>query len=108
MSAVTEAQVIDRLDTVLDPCSCMTDTPMSIVELGIVEEVFIDGHHVEIALVPTTPFCLYMAKIRDEIQAEVSTLARVEEVQVETILDELWVPERMTAPVHASRVAVDE
>lgn len=88
-------QVYNRLDQVLDPCSCLTEHPLSIVELGLVEHIEVDGRSVSVELVPTSPVCLYMAQIIEEVTAEVSGLDGVDEVAVELSIDILWRPERM-------------
>ncbi len=88
-------QVLARLERVLDPCSCMTDHPVSIVDLGLVESIEVDDGRVDVELVATSPMCLYMADIVDEATAEVSTLDGVDEVQVTQNVRTLWRPERM-------------
>ena len=88
-------RILAQLGKVLDPCSCMTDTPVSIVELGLIEEIEVDGSSVEVELVPTTPMCLYMAQIVDEAEAEVMKLDEIEAVRVTQNVEELWLPERM-------------
>jgi len=55
-----ENNIIAQLDDVFDPCSCMTDDPVSIVELGLVENVERDGGSVSIELLSTTPICMYI------------------------------------------------
>lgn len=87
--------VHDRLDRVLDPCSCLTDRPLSIVELGLIEHVEVEDGSVTIELVPTSPVCLYMAQIVEEVEAEVGALDTIDEVSVTPTTDILWRPERM-------------
>lgn len=88
-------QIIDRIRAVLDPCSCLTDSPVNIVDMGLVESVEIEGTSVEIELVPTSPMCLYMAEIMDEVKAEVSALDAVEEVHVRQNIETIWRPNRL-------------
>ena len=96
-------QVVSRLENVLDPCSCMTETPRNIVELGLLEDVTVDGATVEVELVPTSPMCLYMAQIIDEATAEIGTLDGVEAVSVTQNVETLWRPERMADELQADR-----
>ena len=96
-------QVVTRLENVLDPCSCMTETPRNIVELGLLEDVAVEGTTVEVELVPTSPMCLYMAQIIDEATAEIGTLDGVETVRVTQNVETLWRPERMADELQASR-----
>lgn len=90
-----EDEVIERLDDVLDPCSCMTDDPVSIVELGLVNQIEREGDTVDIELLPTTPMCMYMTQIIDEAGAEVSKIDGIEDVNVHQNVEDLWRPERM-------------
>lgn len=90
-----ETEVVERLDDVLDPCSCMTDNPVSIVELGLVNEIERENGAVSIELLPTTPMCMYMTQIIDEAEAEVSKINGVDTVDVSQNVEELWQPERM-------------
>jgi ATP-binding protein involved in chromosome partitioning len=90
-----EDEILERLDDVLDPCSCMTDNPVSIVELGLVNEIDREGGSVSIELLPTTPMCMYMAQIIDEAEAEVSKVDGIEDVDVSQNVEDMWRPERM-------------
>ena len=90
-----EEEVVERLDDVLDPCSCMTDNPVSIVELGLVNEIERENGSVSIELLPTTPMCMYLTQIIDEAEAEVSKIDDVNTVDVSQNVEEMWRPERM-------------
>lgn len=102
---MTELQqrVIGQLEEVLDPCSCMTEHPVNIVDLGLVEAVEIDGDSVEIELLPTTPMCMYMTQIMDEVEDEVSKLDRVGAVTVTQNVEDLWRPDRMDEELQQAR-----
>ena len=88
-------QIRGRLETVLDPCSCMTNRPLSIVELGLIEKIDVVDGSVTIELVPTSPVCLYMAQIIEEVEAAIGSLEGVDGVTVSQTLEVLWRPERM-------------
>lgn len=95
VSGPTEQRVIEALGEVLDPCSCMTDSPISIVELGLVEAVSVTDHTAEITLVPTTPMCLYMTQIIDDATTAVRSLDKINTVQIDQDVTTMWRPERM-------------
>jgi metal-sulfur cluster biosynthetic enzyme len=95
MSSASNEDIVERLDDVLDPCSCMTDNPVSIVELGLVNGIDIHEETVNIELLPTTPMCMYMTQIIDEAETEVRKVDGVEEVEVVQNVEDLWRPERM-------------
>jgi metal-sulfur cluster biosynthetic enzyme len=83
----------------MDPCSCINSNPTSIVDLGLLEEICIDGSKVEVCLVPTTPMCLYMTQIMTEVKENVNKIEGVDEVSVKQDLDTLWTRERMSDQV---------
>jgi metal-sulfur cluster biosynthetic enzyme len=90
-----EKEVVERLDDVLDPCSCMTDNPVSIVELGLLNDIEREDGSVSIELLPTTPMCMYMTQIIDEAETEVSKIDGVDDVDVSQNVEDMWRPERM-------------
>lgn len=108
MSVIDIEAVYHRLERVLDPCSCLTDRPVSIVELGLIERVDVDGSSVNIELVPTSPVCLYMAQIIEEVEAEVGALDDIDDVSVTQTTDILWRPERMDEELWAEKRASAE
>ena len=62
-SEVTRGRVYDVLETVKDP-----EVPvLSVVELGIVRDVEIDGHAVTVVITPTYSGCPAMKTIEDDI-----------------------------------------
>jgi metal-sulfur cluster biosynthetic enzyme len=99
----TETHIVEQLDNVLDPCSCMTDQPVSIVDLGLVNEVSIEGQSVHLELLPTTPMCMYMTQIIDEAAAEVRKLDDVADVEIEENIEDMWRPERMSDDLQEAR-----
>lgn len=78
MSQVTEAQVRDALRPIVDP-----DFGRSIVDLGFVRDVVIDGGQVSFRIVLTTPACPVKAEFERAAQERVGALPGVREVRVE-------------------------
>lgn len=89
-------RVRERMRNVLDPCSCMTDSPVNIVELGLVEAIEVRDSTVDIRLVPTTPMCTYMTQIIEDVQNTVGQLEGIDEVSVTQNLEIVWGPDRMS------------
>ncbi len=87
--------ILSKLTGVLDPCSCMTDTPLNIVELGLVDEIELQGNAVTITLVATSPMCLYMPQIIKEAEEVISGIDWVDTVDVVHDMHTLWYPARM-------------
>lgn len=95
-TADLERQVRARLDEVLDPCSTFTERPQSIVDLGLVDGVFIDQGVVTVDLLPTNQLCMYIPHMTEDIETRVEELPAVDSVVVETVADKVWTPDRMT------------
>jgi metal-sulfur cluster biosynthetic enzyme len=92
-----KAAVRDQLLEVLDPCSCMSDHPVNVVDLGLIEAIDVDDGHVEVTLLLTSQRCTYFLDINDEIRERVGTLDGVEAVEVhQDTSGEIWTRERMS------------
>lgn len=96
MSAVDrKSRIESELEDVLDPCSCAVGTPVSIVELGLVEEISVTDEVVQIELLLTSPTCMYFLEISEEIEQRVSGLPGIEDVNVVRETEKIWTPNRM-------------
>jgi ATP-binding protein involved in chromosome partitioning len=78
MSDVTPSQVLDALRPIIDP-----DFNQSIVDLGFIKNLSIDGGRVSFAIELTTPACPVKAEFERAARERVSALAGVSEVEVE-------------------------
>jgi metal-sulfur cluster biosynthetic enzyme len=92
-----EAAVRDRLMEVLDPCSCMSDNPVNVVDLGLIEAIDVDGGVVEVTVLLTSQRCTYFLDMDDEITERVESLPDVERCEVhQDTSGEIWTRERMS------------
>lgn len=78
MSAVTQAQVLDALRPIIDP-----DFGRSIVDLGFVRDIAIEGGRVAFKIVLTTPACPVKAEFERSARERVAALPGVTDVAVE-------------------------
>jgi len=78
MSQVTPAQVLDALRPIVDP-----DFGRSIVDLGFVRDVAIDGGRVSFKIVLTTPACPVKAEFERAARERVAAIPGVSDVRVE-------------------------
>ena len=53
----TVEEVVASLREIVDPCSAATGVPVSIVDMGLVRHVEIDGDEVRVELRLTSPLC---------------------------------------------------
>ena len=87
--------VIRALDECYDPCC--RDRKISVVDMGLIESVEIQGGNVSIEMVLTSGWCPFAARLLEMIQEEVGKLPMVDAVDVEVVWDPTWTPERMSA-----------
>ena len=96
MSALTSQQIWQTLATIADP-----EIPVvSLVELGIVREVQIDGETVVITITPTFAGCPAMHHMREEIFAKLRSIG-IEKIEVRTSLNPPWTSEWLSEEVRA-------
>ena len=80
MTEPGRAQIIDALREVYDPCCA--DRGITIVDMGVVEDVRVDGSHVDVDLVLTTGWCPFVASMSSAIPDRLRALDGVETVDV--------------------------
>jgi len=95
VTMTTEAEIERELTEVLDPCSCLTDNPVDIVKLGLVENIDVDDGTARVRLLLTSGGCTYLPKISEEIESRLLELAAIDEVVVTQETEKIWTRERM-------------
>ncbi len=91
---IDREDVMDALREVYDPCC--EDRGISIVDMGLVEDIRVDGGHVTIGIVLTTGWCPFVASMSSTIPERVRGLDGVEDVEVDVMWDPVWTPERLS------------
>jgi metal-sulfur cluster biosynthetic enzyme len=91
---VSADAVLDALRDVYDPCCA--DRGISIVDMGVVEDVRVDGAHVEVDLVLTTGWCPFVASMSTAIPDRLQDVDGVESVDVQVVWDPVWTQERLS------------
>jgi metal-sulfur cluster biosynthetic enzyme len=91
---VSAETVLDALRDVYDPCCA--DRGISIVDMGVVEDVRVDGAHVEVDLVLTTGWCPFVASMSTAIPDRLQGVEGVETVDVQVVWDPVWTQERLS------------
>jgi ring-1,2-phenylacetyl-CoA epoxidase subunit PaaD len=87
---VTEQQVWDALREVEDP-----EIPVvSVVDLGVVKAVEVEGGRVRVEFTPTFLGCPALEVMREQMAASIVALGA--EPEVEVILDDSWSTDRIT------------
>jgi metal-sulfur cluster biosynthetic enzyme len=94
--APDRADVMAALGEVHDPCCA--DRGISIVDMGVVEDVRLDGSHVSVDLVLTSGWCPFAATMSSAIPDRLRRVDGVETVDVQVVWDPVWTTERLSAP----------
>ena len=91
--------LIDALREVYDPCCA--DRGISIVDMGVVEDVRETDGHVDVDLVLTTGWCPFVASLSATIPDRLRQLRGVENVEVNVLWDPVWTNDRLSPKAHA-------
>jgi metal-sulfur cluster biosynthetic enzyme len=86
--------VVDALRDVYDPCCA--DRGVSIVDMGVVEAVRVDGAHVDVDLVLTSGWCPFVVSMSDAIPERLRRMEGVETVDVKVVWDPVWTMDRLS------------
>jgi metal-sulfur cluster biosynthetic enzyme len=86
----TETEIRDALKAVEDP-----EIGINIVDLGLVYGIAVQNGTVDVAMTLTTPFCPAGPYITAQVEAVVSSLPGVENVNVELVWSPPWDPRTM-------------
>lgn len=88
--------VRERLDEIVDPCSEARGTDISIVEMGLLKSIEVDGGTVHVELRITSPSCMMVGYFIEQAEERVGKLSGVEEVTLETDAGLSWREEMMS------------
>ena len=100
----SEREIWSALEEVKDP-----EIPVvSVVEMGIVRRVELEGEGVKVAMTPTFSGCPALRVMHDEIEAKLREIG-FEKVEVETVLSPPWstdwISEEAKAKLHEFGIA---
>ena len=100
----TAEEVVASLRGIVDPCSAAMGVPLSIVDMGIVRHVAIEGDEVRVELRLTTPLCHQVPYFLMEIERLVGALDGVRSVTCDHDLGTEWHPGLMS-PAASGKLA---
>jgi len=90
-SALTLETLWQTLGTILDP-----EFGLSIVDLGLVYDVVLEGDRVSVKMTLTSPACPASGMIVDGTRAALVALPGAASVDVSLVWEPPWTPERLT------------
>jgi metal-sulfur cluster biosynthetic enzyme len=90
---------VDRaLRSVVDPCSIATGVPISLPDMGLVQQVAVDdAGGVEITLCLTSPVCLQVVNIVEAVERNVGAVPGVSSARCRVDVTAQWMPDMMDA-----------
>ena len=83
---VTQENIEEALGKVIDP-----HVGMSVVDMGMIRDIAIEGNEVEVKMVLTAPGCPLASYLVEQVRKAAEGVAGVEKAKV-TLLDEPWSP----------------
>lgn len=95
MAGLREA-VEQALHTVYDPCSVASQSPVSVIDMGMVSGLDIAGDAVEIRLLPTNLGCTLVPSIMIAIEEALAAVPGIGPVSIAIDKDTHWSPEQMS------------
>jgi metal-sulfur cluster biosynthetic enzyme len=93
--SVTREQVTHALRDVFDP-----ELGMSIVDLGLIYGVRIDGGRVQVTMTLTAPGCPLHDSMAEWVRQAVARIPGVEAVEVAITFEPPWTPDRIALGTH--------
>jgi len=92
--ADAQTTVMEALRGVYDPC-CQ-EKGISVVDMGLVRSVAIDGDQARVELLLTTGWCPFAANLVGMISERVAAVPGLAGADVEIVWDEPWTTERLS------------
>ena len=94
MADVRTAAVMEALASVYDPC-CQ-EKGLSVVDMGLVRPIDLDGDRARVELLLTTGWCPFAANLVGQITERVAALPQMAGATVEIVWDEPWTTDRLS------------
>lgn len=87
---VTKDQIIEKLSQVMDP-----ELGISIVDLGLIYDIKVEGNKAFIRMTFTTPACPMINEMLNDVKEKLDKIEDAD-IEVTVVFDPLWSPERMS------------
>lgn len=91
---VTKSEVIEALRDCYDPCC--RDRGISVVDMGLIENVKVKGKNVDIEILLTTGWCPSVSILFQMMKERIEQFKQVDEVNVNVVWDPVWTMDRLS------------
>jgi len=102
----TSSEIFDALRSVCDPCCA--ERGISVVDMGLVRSVTVEGRRADIELMLTSGWCPFASKVIGSVKQTLEDLPHIDRAEVEVTWEEAWTMERMSDDARAKLVFLPE
>lgn len=95
------ADIVDALRDVYDPCC--EDRGLSVVDMGLIEDVRVEDGRASVDLVLTSGWCPFMVPLVETIRERIAAVSTVADADVRVVWDTAWTSSRLS-PVARERL----
>ncbi len=92
--AVTADEIMKALQDCYDPCC--RDRRISVVDMGLIEKIQVEGPEVQIDMLLTTGWCPFVANLFQMVEERVGQCEGVGRVIVQVTWDTVWTMDRLS------------
>jgi metal-sulfur cluster biosynthetic enzyme len=86
--------LLNALGQVYDPCC--REKGISVVDMGLVHSVTVDGRQARVELLLTTGWCPFATRVLDEVRERLEGLPGIDTAAVEVVWTEAWTTDRLS------------
>lgn len=97
--AVNKKGVMTALRQCYDPCCA--DRGISVVDMGLIENIHIKDADVQIDMLLTTGWCPFVANLNNMMEERVKAETGAESVTVQVLWDPVWTMDRLSESARA-------
>jgi metal-sulfur cluster biosynthetic enzyme len=96
VSNILDPEISRALGCVFDPCSIGANTPLSVIDMGLVLGWSVEGSHLDVRLCVTSPCCTMAPNIARAAESALLLVPGIETVEVTIDPAMRWTPARMS------------
>jgi metal-sulfur cluster biosynthetic enzyme len=89
-------KIEQALGEIGDPCMCLAGKDLSIIDMGLINEVELDGSAVRVSMTLTDPNCFFEYKISNAVIESLKKLDGVSDVKVAIESFPIWDNDRLS------------
>lgn len=86
---------MEALRSVYDPCC--EEQRISVVDMGLIESVDLDGERATVELVLTSGWCPFASRLLELVRERIESLPEVQGASVEIVWEKGWSSDRLSA-----------